>query len=588
MIKRISFLVLISIVCSCNKEVLQQKLTVDWSPTNGGTVTPPTNAFEKGSVVTMVATPSGEYTFKQWSGSLTGTNNPSPITMDTDKQVTAVFEKRQYPLALTIEGNGTVKEEILAVATQSQYPAGTTVRLTPQPAENYEFGGWSGDLTSSANPLDLKIEKATNLKALFQKIKFPGYKVDPNAKQLGTEYWENTPVLSDLIVAVYQKNYEYFDSFRAYTVFSTAICNGDFNNDGYIDVFNAGTAYNGKKANLSFLIWNSQSLEFEEKNLLNSKTDFIGAPYKVTPVYLNGDNYVDLVIHGHADEGRENTNEPVTLGLSDGKGGYDLVKLELEPKELSNMFTHESGDVADINSDGKPDLFVVANSHSYIFWGTASYPYFTNINYAHFVWDTKNYTSDNSFGESVSILNSSFSCRILDLNKDGLKDLFVAGQSENTILFNKGKGRFTSNDFKKIPFKSPNGINVFDYIVDDLNSDGLNDIIMLNAESYKKWNIEIYLQKNDGSFAIDNNAIEYTINLDRPNWKNKLIYYDFDGDGKKDITYSDAGINAYTNKAIINDIKIKSVFIRSNNKFIEKDFYQFDPYAQQLKEKYYK
>jgi hypothetical protein len=417
--------------------------------------------------------------------------------------------------------------------------------------------------------------------------RFIGYKVAASARQLGTDYWENTPVLSDLMVAVYQKNYEVFDSYRAYTVFSTAICNGDFNNDGYIDVFNGGTAYNGKKANLSFLIWNPTLLEFEEKNLINNKTDFIGAPYKITPVYLNGDNYVDLVIHGHADEGRPNTNEPISLCISDGKGGYDLVKLELEPKELSNMFTHESGDVADINGDGRPDLFIVANSHSYIFWGTTSYPYFTNINFAHFVSDTVNYKSNNAFGESVSILNSSFSCRLLDLNKDGMRDLFVAGQSENTILFNKGNGRFVSNGAIKIPFTQSN-MNIFDYIVDDLNGDNLNDIITVNAVSHKKWNIEIYFQKSDGSFSIDNNTIEYTINIERPNWKNKLVYYDFDGDGKKDITYSDAGINAYTNKAIINDIKLKSVFIRVGNKFIEKDYYQFDPYAKSLKDKYYK
>jgi hypothetical protein len=417
--------------------------------------------------------------------------------------------------------------------------------------------------------------------------RFMGYKVASNARQLGTDYWENTPVLSDLIVAVYQKNYEVFDSYRAYTVFSTAICNGDFNNDGYIDVFNGGTAFNGKKANLSFLIWNPTLLEFEEKNLINNKNDFIGAPYKVTPVYLNSDNYVDLVIHGHADEGIQNTNEPATLCISDGKGGYELVKMELEPKELSNMFTHESGDVSDINGDGRPDLFIVANSHSYIFWGTTSYPYFNNLNFAHFVSDTVNYKSNNAFGESVSILNGSFSCRLLDLNKDGMKDLFVAGQSENTILLNKGKGRFVSNGAIKIPFPE-NNMNVFDYIIDDLNGDNLNDIITLNAKSYKKWNIEIFIQQNDGSFIFDKNVIEYSINIVRPNWKNKLVYYDFDGDGKKDITYSDAGINAYTNKSIINDIKLKTVFIRVGSKFIEKDFYQFDPYAQSLKDKYYK
>ena len=158
MLYRISVLAFTFIFFSCTKEIIQQRLTVDWTPMNGGTVSPPTNAFERGSVVSMIATPAGEYTFKQWSGSLSGTNNPASITMDADKQVTGVFEKRQYPLTLTIEGSGTVKEEVIAIAPQAQYPSGTMVRLTPQPADKFEFGGWSGDLTSTSNPLDLKID----------------------------------------------------------------------------------------------------------------------------------------------------------------------------------------------------------------------------------------------------------------------------------------------------------------------------------------------------------------------------------------------------------------------------------------------
>lgn len=172
MLKRITVFILPIIVFSCTKEIIQQKLTVDAKPINGGTVFPSTNAFDKGSVVSLFATPAGEYVFKQWQGGVSGTNNPASITMNTDKQVTGEFQKRQYPLTLTIEGGGTVKEEVIALATQSQYPSGTTVRLTPQPLEGWAFSGWSGDLTSSSNPLDLKIDKAISLKALFQQIKF--------------------------------------------------------------------------------------------------------------------------------------------------------------------------------------------------------------------------------------------------------------------------------------------------------------------------------------------------------------------------------------------------------------------------------
>ena len=168
-------LIIVISICliSCTKEIIQQKLTVSVTPANGGSISPPSNSYEKGSNVSLVATPSGEYLFKQWQGSISGTSNPTSITMDADKSVTGVFEKRQYPLTLTIEGSGTVKEEVIAIAPQALYPSGTTVRLTAQPADKFEFGGWSGDLTSTTNPIDLKIEKAISLKVLFQQIKSP-------------------------------------------------------------------------------------------------------------------------------------------------------------------------------------------------------------------------------------------------------------------------------------------------------------------------------------------------------------------------------------------------------------------------------
>ncbi len=174
----LSLLLLAILSISCSKEILQHKLTVDVSPVNGGSVTPPSNSYEKGQTVQMLATPSGEYVFKEWKGDLSGSSNPSSLIIDKDKLVTGAFEKRQYPLNLTIEGNGTVKEEIIAIATQSQYPSGTTVRLTPQPILGWAFTGWSGDLSSLANPLDLKIDKAISLKATFSKLNITSIRIE--------------------------------------------------------------------------------------------------------------------------------------------------------------------------------------------------------------------------------------------------------------------------------------------------------------------------------------------------------------------------------------------------------------------------
>ena len=99
---------------TCKKDVPQKQLTVNVTPVVGGSVTPSSGTYAMGSNVKLLATPSPEYLFKEWSGGYTGTTNPASIIMDVDKTITAVFEKREYPLSLTIVGSGTVKEEINA------------------------------------------------------------------------------------------------------------------------------------------------------------------------------------------------------------------------------------------------------------------------------------------------------------------------------------------------------------------------------------------------------------------------------------------------------------------------------------------
>jgi len=168
MMKKILFFLITSIIIfSCKKEIIQYSLITQILPVNSGTVIPSSGSFENGQKITLTATPAGEYIFKNWSGDLSGVNNPSDLIISKNSNVTVGFEKRQYPLNLTIEGSGTVKEEVISLATQSNYPSGTTVKLTPQPLEGYVFDSWSGDLTEKTNPLTIIVSKAINLKANF-------------------------------------------------------------------------------------------------------------------------------------------------------------------------------------------------------------------------------------------------------------------------------------------------------------------------------------------------------------------------------------------------------------------------------------
>jgi len=48
--------------------------------------------YNSGSVIELTATANSPWSFNQWDGDLTGTDNPKQITIDKNKTVTAVFE----------------------------------------------------------------------------------------------------------------------------------------------------------------------------------------------------------------------------------------------------------------------------------------------------------------------------------------------------------------------------------------------------------------------------------------------------------------------------------------------------------------
>lgn len=70
-----------------------QEYTLNILADYGGTTDPSPGSYryEVGEVVTITAKADSGYKFGEWSGDVTGKNNPITITMDSDKSVTAIF-----------------------------------------------------------------------------------------------------------------------------------------------------------------------------------------------------------------------------------------------------------------------------------------------------------------------------------------------------------------------------------------------------------------------------------------------------------------------------------------------------------------
>ena len=121
--------------------------------------------YAAGRTVSIKATPDDEHRFVNWSdGSI---QNPLNITLNSDVMINANFQKAKYNLILTSLGKGTIKEELISSGKGSdpRYNSGSLVKLTATPDYGYKFTGWSGDLTSSENPVEVNVNSAKTILA---------------------------------------------------------------------------------------------------------------------------------------------------------------------------------------------------------------------------------------------------------------------------------------------------------------------------------------------------------------------------------------------------------------------------------------
>jgi len=119
-------------------------LTVGVNPVGSGSVSrePDQPTYHYGDVVTLTATANTGWTFDGWSGDLFGVTNPTTLTMDSHKAVTATFTQDEYTLTVGVNpvGSGSVSRE----PDQPTYHYGDVVTLTVTANTGWTFDSWSG------------------------------------------------------------------------------------------------------------------------------------------------------------------------------------------------------------------------------------------------------------------------------------------------------------------------------------------------------------------------------------------------------------------------------------------------------------
>lgn len=267
--------------------------------------------------------------------------------------------------------------------------------------------------------------------------------------------------------------------FTAYTTI-TSYANGDFNNDGKMDV----AMVNGSTDSI-YLCFGDGSGDFISRIAIQTNSN----PYAIVGADFNSDGNIDLI----TSNGASNVDS-VSVLFGDGLGNFNITS------KFAGLLQPLSLTVSDLNSDGKLDLCIGSNNGLSILFGDNLGNFATPILF------------------NAGLYPSFVKCN--DFNNDGNIDIIALNNTENkiTILLNDGMGGFDSTITTYA--QNPIFLNCADY-----NNDGKLDLAFVN---YTLYNVTILL--NDGMVGFLTPIL--TAQGNNPY---AIVSTDFNGDNKIDI-----------------------------------------------------
>ena len=359
--------------------------------------------FASGTQVSLTATPNSGYSFSGWSNGLT--TNPITVTLNSNTSLTANFQVivNSYSLTVSAGEGGSVSSE------GGEYEEGTEVTITATPDEGYEFISWIGSDSTSSNitltiSSNVTISANFQIDCSYWQYEVPDWKktsyelfdiIYPEKYlQVGNllnNQWgnESGEYGFNVIVVDYNNDgyrdvigfYNDYSNFIAYpqdyygyerkqmirfykgtcggnfevdeqndnkilgTVHGRKVLLGDFNNDGYVDVFFISHGYDNIpfKGEFSKAIFSDGSGGFYDTEY----TDFVSFYHGGATGDIDNDGDLDLVVvEGGRGKSLVYLNNGGVLSPSSDLIDQDLAK---------SMYNAE---LYDLNNDGYLDLIM--------------------------------------------------------------------------------------------------------------------------------------------------------------------------------------------------------------------------------------
>lgn len=132
-----------------------------------------TTDYPHATILRLTAEPSHGWKFKEWQGGATRVDPEIEMEVVGPIEVTAIFERIDYKISISIEGNGDVLQEIIqSKVIESEYPFETQVQLTAVPDKGWEFVEWNGDVSGPDPVQVLEISGEKEVIAKFKRIDY--------------------------------------------------------------------------------------------------------------------------------------------------------------------------------------------------------------------------------------------------------------------------------------------------------------------------------------------------------------------------------------------------------------------------------